>query len=551
MTKKLTALLLVSCMFLQSQLYAQSPQKLSYQAVIRDNQNHLVTDHIIGIRLSILQGSTTGAVKYTETQTPSTNTNGLISIEIGGGAGFSAIDWSTGPYFLNTETDPAGGTSYTISGTSQLLSVPFALYSKSAGSYNETDPLFTSSPSNGIAGSDITNWNTAFNWGNHAVSGYVPGTRTLTVNGTAYNLTANVSWNVGTVTSIGLILPGIFSVIGSPVTASGTLGANLIPQNANFVFVSPDGSNGVPSFRALVPNDIPGLDWNKIITGKPTTLAGYGITDGVTTTGNQTIGGNKTFTGTTTVPTPVNSMDAVTKAYVDALLSQIQTLQMQPGVAKDVDGNLYTTIKIGGQVWLGENLKTTSYNDGTSIPLVTNNTTWLNLTTPGYCWYNNDAATNKITYGALYNWYAVSTTTNGNKNICPTGWHMPTDAEWTNMENYLIANAFNYDGTTTGNKIAKSLASSAFWQSSPAPGAVGNTDYPNKRNATGFTALPAGYRAANDGAFHDIGLLDFWWTDTEYDINIARTLALTCSGTSLERNSAFKVAGLSVRCLKD
>jgi len=116
--------------------FAQSPEKMSYQAVIRDATNTLVTNQSVGMQISILQTTTTGTAIYTETQTVSTNTNGLLSLEIGMGVtsdDFSAIDWNAGPYFIKTETDPTGGTSYTITGTSQLMSVPFAMYSKTSG----------------------------------------------------------------------------------------------------------------------------------------------------------------------------------------------------------------------------------------------------------------------------------------------------------------------------------------------------------------------------------------------------------------------------------
>jgi len=114
--------------------FAQSPEKMSYQAVIRDATNTLVTNQSVGMQISILQ--TTGTAIYTETQTVSTNTNGLVSLEIGMGVtsdDFSAIDWKAGPYFIKTETDPTGGSSYTITGTSQLMSVPFAMYAKTSG----------------------------------------------------------------------------------------------------------------------------------------------------------------------------------------------------------------------------------------------------------------------------------------------------------------------------------------------------------------------------------------------------------------------------------
>jgi hypothetical protein len=131
---------------LSASVFAQSPQKMSYQAVIRNSSDQLVTNHAVGMRVSILQGSSTGTAVYVETQTPSTNANGLVSIEIGSGTivtgTFAAIDWSAGTYFIKTETDPTGGTSYNITGTSQLLSVPYALYAKTVASYPETDPVF-------------------------------------------------------------------------------------------------------------------------------------------------------------------------------------------------------------------------------------------------------------------------------------------------------------------------------------------------------------------------------------------------------------------------
>ena len=150
-------------------LFAQTPHKMSYQAIIRDSENKLVVNSEIGMRISILQGSVFGASVYIETLTPETNANGLVTIEIGSEdatvvtGDFSQINWSDGPYFIKTETDPSGGTNYTITGTSQLLSVPFALHSGTAeiltGEITESqisdlqnylteeaDPLFEASP---------------------------------------------------------------------------------------------------------------------------------------------------------------------------------------------------------------------------------------------------------------------------------------------------------------------------------------------------------------------------------------------------------------------
>ena len=129
---------IVVALFLSAIVFAQAPQKMSYQAIIRDASNNLVTSHSVGMKISILQSSATGTAVYSETQTPTTNANGLVSIEFGGGTGFSSIDWSTGSYYIQTETDPTGGTNYTITGTSQLLSVPYALY---AGKANQSFDL--------------------------------------------------------------------------------------------------------------------------------------------------------------------------------------------------------------------------------------------------------------------------------------------------------------------------------------------------------------------------------------------------------------------------
>jgi hypothetical protein len=129
-------LVLFIALFITAIVFAQSPQKMSYQGVLRNSSGALIISAPVGIKISVLQGSATGIVTYSETQTPTTNDNGLVSLEIGSGTpvlgSFAGIDWATGPYFIKTETDPTGGTSYSITGTSQLMSVPYALFSANA-----------------------------------------------------------------------------------------------------------------------------------------------------------------------------------------------------------------------------------------------------------------------------------------------------------------------------------------------------------------------------------------------------------------------------------
>ena len=155
----------LTAVLITASVLAQTPQKMSYQAVIRNSSDALVTNTQVGMQISILKGAADGTAVYTETQTPTTNANGLVSIEIGDEAGFSIIDWTNDIYFIKTETDPEGGTNYTITGVSQLLSVPYALHAKTAetvtGALDETDPLFSQSTAKGITAADTARWNKA------------------------------------------------------------------------------------------------------------------------------------------------------------------------------------------------------------------------------------------------------------------------------------------------------------------------------------------------------------------------------------------------------
>lgn len=136
--KNIKKIIVATSLFIGSLAFAQAPEKMSYQAVVRNTTNNLVTNQPVGMQISILQGSATGTAVYVETQTPTSNANGLVSLEIGGGTvvsgNMATINWANGPYFIKTETDPTGGSSYTITGTSQLLSAPYALYAKTSGS---------------------------------------------------------------------------------------------------------------------------------------------------------------------------------------------------------------------------------------------------------------------------------------------------------------------------------------------------------------------------------------------------------------------------------
>jgi uncharacterized protein (TIGR02145 family) len=221
------------------------------------------------------------------------------------------------------------------------------------------------------------------------------------------------------------------------------------------------------------------------------------------------------------------------------MLSNAQTVT-------DIDSNVYNTVTIGTQTWIVENLKTIRYNDSVAIQKVTNDTAWGNLSTGAYCTYKNTMDTDTInTYGRLYNWYAVET-----GKICPVGWHVPTNAEWTTLENYLIANGYNYDGSTTGNRIAKSLASDFGWSLSTNTGAVGCNDYPEKRNVSGFSALPGGDRGI-DGSFSLFSYFGYWWCATGGDPSSAWGRCMIYDSSNVLDYYCGRKVGFSVRCVND
>lgn len=229
--------------------------------------------------------------------------------------------------------------------------------------------------------------------------------------------------------------------------------------------------------------------------------------------------------------------------YGNELSFTTKDIEIQTGNAiTDIDGNNYRTMKIGSQTWMAENLKTTHLNDGTLIPLVTDSLKWVNLYTPGLCFYNNNEKTYKEIYGVLYNWFTVETS-----KLCPPGWHVPSDQEWTLLINYIGG------AEVAGVKLKET--GKEHWQN------------PNvSDNSSGFTALPGGYRKMYNGAFSDIGTTGYWFSSslgagalsmgvrwygpiayilhsaTDNIGKIDLSVALPFSG---------KAEGSSVRCVKD
>jgi uncharacterized protein (TIGR02145 family) len=193
---------------------------------------------------------------------------------------------------------------------------------------------------------------------------------------------------------------------------------------------------------------------------------------------------------------------------------------------RDFDNNEYSTVFIGNQVWMGENLMTTMLNNGVPVDFAPDKATWENLTNPAYCWYDNNSA-NKTTYGALYNWSAV----NSGK-LCPAGWHVPTEDEWTVLNDYLGGSS------VSGGKLKES--GTVHW-TAPNTGAG---------NESGFKALPGGMRGSS-GEFMNMTKNGYWWSSTEFSTQDAWRYSLDYLSSGLSGTNDLKKYGLSVRCLKD
>jgi uncharacterized protein (TIGR02145 family) len=222
---------------------------------------------------------------------------------------------------------------------------------------------------------------------------------------------------------------------------------------------------------------------------------------------------------------------------------------------RDIDGNMYNTVLIGNQCWMAENLKTTHYASDIAIPNVTSITAWENLgnnnTDDAYGYYDN-SSTNANIYGALYTWAAamgdnaVSSSINpsGVQGICPTGWHLPSDNEWKQLEMQLGMSQSEADqdvfrGTNQGSQLA---GNSLLWES-------GSLENNAQFGTSSFTALPGSFYGI--GPFSYLGTKGFWWSSTEDDSLTAWYRGLWSSNSEVDRGILWKSEGLSVRCLKD
>lgn len=200
---------------------------------------------------------------------------------------------------------------------------------------------------------------------------------------------------------------------------------------------------------------------------------------------------------------------------------------------EDGDGNKYSIVKIGNQIWIAQNLKTTSYNDGTSIPLVEEKKSWEELKSPGYCWYNNSELDFKHDYGALYNFYALDSAANGGKNVCPEGFRVPSIADWKELGEEA-------GGLKKAGDMLKESGTVLWWIND-------RSDNPFR-----FSARPGGYRSGA-GNFENIQQTASWWASTSTTAAAATLISLSANYTDLfiSEPNMSKAIGASVRCVKN
>jgi uncharacterized protein (TIGR02145 family) len=208
------------------------------------------------------------------------------------------------------------------------------------------------------------------------------------------------------------------------------------------------------------------------------------------------------------------------------------------GSITDGDGNIYTSVVIGTQTWLDENLHATKYINGDLIGTTTpENLDISNESAPKYQWAYNGDETSVASFGRLYTWYAVT----DNRGLCPDGWHVPTDAEWKTLEMNLGMTQEEADGTDLrGTDQGTKLKSTTRWASNG-----------NGTNVSGFDAVGCGSRDLTDYPFHGVSFWGYWWTTTQVDATTAWAHGVSYNLTGISRNSWNKGYGFSVRCIKD
>ena len=538
-------------------IFAQAPQKMTYQSVVRNSANVLLANQAVGVRISILEGTPAAAV-YSETHTVTTNANGLFTLEAGGGTPtegvFADIVWGNGAHYIKSEIDPAGGTNYSLSATKELLSVPYALYAANGITTAQADAITDQTLSIAAQTDAITALQAQ-------ITSLIPIPTVLV--GTQTWQTKNL--NVTTYRN-GEVIPEVQDATAWESLTTGAWchydndPANDAIYGKLYNWYAVNDSRGLAPSGFHVPTDteltavtdmkdpagfagLPGgtrfsygefysigdygnwwgsnvLIYSEIETYPSFRFLSYEYGNADTSYDFKQVGNSvRCVKDEDSAVNPMQAQidaqtlsiaaqaDAITaqavtitafQAQIDAQASTIAAMQAQ---ITSLIPTTPTEVVIGTQTWQTKNLNVTTYSNGDVIPEVQDASAWESLTTGAWCHYDNDPANDAI-YGKLYNWYAV----NDSRGLAPSGFHVPTDTELTAV-----------------------------------------TDM---KDPAGFAGLPGGTRDY-DGTFDYVGNYGFWWSSSEYGTAGARFGYLDYASGVVVIGGDDKRNGFSVRCLRD
>jgi uncharacterized protein (TIGR02145 family) len=493
------------------------PNKFNYQLVVRDTSGQLLTNQSVGMRLSLQRGPQMTNL-YTETHQLTTNSNGLLTTTIGSGQPtlgmMDTIDWSGGMVYVKTEIDMTGGSNYSLMSTRELLSVPYALYSLNSGS-STPGPVGPMGPQ-GVPGPQGPAGNDGAVGPQGPQGSFPPGTQPGEIN----------YWNGTSWVSVPPGMRGQFLAFCDGVPTWG----GCLPQ------VSTSPITNVGAFNPTTGGNVTS-DGGSMVSARGVV---YGTSSNPTLSNNFTTDG----TGTGSFISVLSGLSPVTTYYVRAYATNsvgtsygnefdFTTINFMCGTTSivDIDGNIYNTVQIGTQCWTQSNLKVTKYRNGDNIPTGLSDAQWGSTSSGAYAIYNNDPV-NDALYGKLYNWYAVT----DSRGLCPTGWHVPSDGEWTTLTTFL-----------GGQSVAGGAMKSTATQPTPGGWYAPNT---GATNSSGFTGLPGGLRASG-GGFSDLGYTGTWWSSS-FGGSIGawyRILFYGNADATIFYNDPS--SGFSVRCARD
>jgi uncharacterized protein (TIGR02145 family) len=495
---------------------AQCPQGISYQAIIRDGGGQLVVDSPVSMRFIIHSNEATGTVEYDETHTTTTNSVGLVNLFIGTGTPaattFDAIDWSNTTKYLEVQLDLGAG--YTSLGTQQMMSVPFALYACSG--VGEQGPQ-------GVQGEPGTSVETVMLENNHVIVTLSDGTvidagAIAILAGCTDNTACNYDPNAN-------FYNGLCSYAGGACNDSDE-------NTINDYYTADCVCEGTPTTVGCTNPAACNYDASAFIDNGSCAYIGGTCDDGDATTNFDIVGldcicagsnANGAGNGATLLPGNLTCID-----------QNISVTGCAGQTSLDYNGHSYGLVEIGGQCWFAENLITTTLNDGiTEIPQATSYGNWPQFEGPRYAYADYSSST--IGLGLLYSGHlAIS------EDICPVGWHVPSDCEWMYLEAFLgMDNVAQQSTIWRGPQNSYMIKAPSVWYS---------PNYAGSYNQTGFSALPSAgiyeYGATEPGVAN-------FWTSTQ----AAGTMLFMrqLNGDPLNYYRVFKGInwGLSIRCLKD